>query len=184
MTQTATNLKDRQAAENAALNLAHELEAKFLSLTGVCPSIISPDRNPFASFRPKNRAEYLAILEVLQPAENFTLTFAGKADIPTFSPYSIHYGGKHSSPNYMDATVKFSNEICPIWIKLPDEVKADKFSVHRMQGEHKGFGNYEALYTLSANEGRTTVQRYYGENKTMYAANEAEADKLKAFIFS
>lgn len=182
MTQT-TELKKKQAAEVAALNLEHELQAKFLQLTGVCPSIISPGRNPFASFRPTDRGEFMTILEALQPGENFTLTFAGAKDIPTFSPYSIHYGGKHSTPNYMDVTVKFSNEICPIWIKLPADVIKDKFTVSRLQGEHKGFGNYETLYTYAANGG-TAIQRYYGENKTMYAATESEAADLKAFIFS
>lgn len=182
MTQV-TELKTKQAAKIAALELENQLETTFTELTGITPSIVSPERNPFASFRPENKEQYLAILQALQPGENFTLTFAGAKDIPTFSPYSIHYGGKHSTSNYMDVTVKFDNEICPIWVKLPKDVIKDKFSVSTMQGEHKGFGNYETLYTYAATGG-TSVQRYYGENKTMYAANEAEAAELKAFIFS
>jgi len=55
--------------------------------------------------------------------------------------------------------------------------------VSTLQGEHKGFGNYERLYTLIAKV-KTTVQNYSGNNKTMYAANEAEATELKEIIFS
>lgn len=67
---------------------------------------------------------------------------------------------------------------------MPKELTQLKFTVNTKDGEHKGFGRYEVKYTLSANEGRTTVQNYYGDNKTMYAANEAEAEQLKSFIFS
>lgn len=180
MTQTKT-LQEKQAAKLAALQLETQLETNFTELTGITPSIISPERNPFAVFRPENREQYLAILQALQPTENFTLTFAGKESIPTFSPYSIHYGGKHSTPNYMEVCVKYNHSICPIWVKMPADCLKEKFSVSTMDGEHKGFGTYETIYTLKANGG-TTVQKYSGENKTMYAANIAEAELLKNFI--
>jgi hypothetical protein len=176
-------LLNKQDARLKATILENELETKFTDLTGVTPSIISPENKPFASFRPKDKSEYLAILNALQPTNNFTLTFAGKESIPTFSPYSIHYGGKHSTSNYMEATVKFNHSICPIWIKMPDDVRNDKFTVRSLTGEHKGFGHYEIFYTLSANGG-TKVQVYYGESKTMYAATEEQANELKQFIFN
>ncbi len=179
-----TTLLNKQDARLKATILENELETKFTDLTGVTPSIISPERNPFAVFYPKNKAEYLRILEVLQPTnENFTVTFAGKDSIPTFSPYSIHYGGLHNTPNYMEVKVKFSHELCPIWIKMPEDVIKDKFSIATKQGEHKGFGHYETKYTLAANE-HTTIQTYYGDHRTMYAANEFEAIHMKAIIFS
>lgn len=177
-------LNEKQAAKLAALQLGNQLETTFTELTGITPSIVSPGKEPFAVFYPKTKEDYLNIITVLQPtAENFKVTFAGKESIPTFSPYSIHYGGKHSTPNYMEVVVKFNHAVCPVWVKLPADAIKGKFSVSTMDGEHKGFGRYETLYTYKA-DGGTTVQRYYGENKTMYAANEAEAIELKAFINS
>jgi len=187
-TQTQTTEKnqllDKQSAEIKALQIKHNLQNQFVALTGLSPSIISPENKPFAVFYPENSKDYLTILEALHPTgENFTVTFASGKDIPTFSPYSIHYGGEHNTPNYMEVVVKYKHSICPVWVKMPDGIRKAKFSVSTLQGKHRGFGNYESIYTLSANEGGTTVQKYYGNNKTMYAANEAEAEQLKNFIF-
>lgn len=181
----AKTLSEKQAAKLAALQLENKLENDFTELTGFTPRIVSADSGkPFAVFSPELKADYLAILEALQPSgENFILTFAGSPNKPTFSPYSIHYGGKHSNPAYMDATVKFNHSICPVWIDMPPIVKQDKFNISSIQGDHKGFGNYETFYTYKA-IGGTSVQNYYGENKTMYAKNEGEVAELKAFIFS
>ncbi len=183
MTQ-AMQLHEKQAAKLAALQLENQLETTFTELTGLTPSIVSPGKEPFAVFYPKTIEDYFTILNSLQPTnEKFEVTFAGAKSIPTFSPYSIHYGGKHNTPNYMEVVVKFNHAICPIWIKMPKDAINGKFSVSTMDGGHKGFGRYETLYTYKA-DGGTTVQKYYGENKTMYAANESEAAELKAFIFS
>lgn len=180
-----TQTTEKQAAEVKALQTKHSLENTFVGLTGIKPSIISPENKPFAVFYPKNNEDYFTIINQLQPTnENFEVTFSGKDSIPTFSPYSIHYGGKHNTPNYMEVCVKYKHSICPVWVKMPENIMKAKFTVSRFDGEHKGFGRYESLYTLSANEGRTTVQEYYGKNKTMYAANEVEAAQLKDFIFS
>jgi len=180
-----TAIKEKQAKEIESLNIKFDLKEKLFNLTGCEPSIISPENNPFAVFYPETKGEYLDILKGLQPTkQNFTVTFASSKEIKTFSPYSIHYGGKHSSPNYMEVSVRFKHSVCPIWVKMPKDVVNLKFSVSRFDGDHKGFGIYESLYTLSANEGRTTIQEYYGENKTMYAASKEEAKKLKLFIFS
>lgn len=184
MKQTQT-LTEKQAAKLAALELENSLETAFAELTGFTPSIVSASSGePFATFHPKNAEDFFSILNQLQPTgEKFTLTFAGKADVQTFSPYSIHYGGKHSNPNYMDIDVKFKHSLCPVWVDMPQDVKEKKFSISTIQGQHKGFGRYETLYTW-ASKGGTTVQTYYGGHKTMYAANEAEATELKQFIFS
>lgn len=180
----ANTISDRKNKAVEAVNKEFKMKELFYNLTGVEPSIISPEADFGAVFYPETKEQYLAILEALNPtSKNFTLTFAGAKEIPTFSPYCITYGGKHDTPNYMEVCVKFPYSVCPIWIKLPKEVKADKFSVSTLQGEHKGFGRYETIYTTKANGG-TSVQIYYGENKTMYAANEAEATELKQFIFS
>lgn len=183
--KTTTTLQQKQAAKIAALETELSLQTKFNELTnGIAPSIVSPDINPFAVFYPKSKEEFLQILNSLQPnGELFNLTFAGRDPIPTASPYSIHYGGKHSSPNYMDVTVKFKHSICPVWVKMPEDVKKVKFSVARLRGDHKGFGNYETMYTLHANE-KTSLQTYYGENKVMYAANESEVAEFLNIIFS
>lgn len=181
---TTTTLSEKQAAKIAALELENKLENTFTDLTGITPSIVSPGKDVFAVFYPKSKEEYFTILTQLQPTDkNFEVTFAGSKSISTFSPYSIHYGGKHSTPTYMEVCIKFEHPICPVWVKLPADIIKDKFSVSTMAGEHKGFGRYETLYTHKANGG-TTVQNYYGNNKTMYAANEAEAIELKNFIFS
>lgn len=179
-----TTLTDKQAARLQKVEMENRLETLFTDLAGVVPSIISPDREPFAVFRPETTEEYSTLLTKLQPTgQNFELGFAGKNPIPTFSPYSIHYGGNHETPNYMDVTVKFIHSICPVWIKIPKDVQKVKFSVTRKDGKHRGFGRYENVYSLKANGG-TTVQNYYGDNKTMYAANEREAKELKDFIFN
>lgn len=180
-----TILAEKQAQKLAALELENKLESAFAELTGIVPSIISAySGRPFATFKPKNVDEYLTILNKLEPTgENFLLQFAGKASVQTFSPYSIHYGGLHDSSTYMDATVKFKHSICPVWVDMPKEMIERKFSVSRKDGAYIGFGRYETKYTLSANEGKTTVQTYYGESKTMYAAIEGEASQLKDFIF-
>lgn len=181
---TDKSLKEKQAAKLAALQVENNLETTFFELTGITPSIISPENKPFAVFYPKTKDDYIAILNKLTPTdENFTVTFAGKDSIPTFSPYSIHYGGNHSTPNYMEVSVKFKHSICPIWVKMPTDIVNEKFTVSTIQGEHKGYGNYETLYTYIAKQ-RTTIQGYYGNNKTMYAANEEEAKELKEIIFS
>lgn len=176
-------IKEKQAKELRSLNIKFDLKEKLFNLTGCEPSIISPDTNPFAVFYPQTKDEYLAILKGLQPTkQNFTVTFASSKEIKTFSPYSIHYGGKHNTPNYMEVCVKFQHSICPIWVKMPKDVMDSKFNVSGFDGEHIGFGRYERLYTLSAKQS-TTVQEYYGKNKTMYAATKAESKELKEIIF-
>lgn len=179
---TQNTLTEKQAARMAAMEVENKLEILLTKLCGITPSIVSPNINPFAVFRPKTKEDYIRIITSLKPiGKNFELTFAGKDSIKTFSPYSIHYGGKNSTPNYMEVVVKFNHEACPIWVKMPNKVMNAKFSVSTMQGDHKGFGNYETVYTLKSNAG-TTVQKYYGENKTMYAATEKEAETLNDFI--
>jgi len=180
-----TAIKEKQAKELLTLNVKFELKEKLYNLAGIEPSIISPENNPFAVFYPATKDQYLAILQGLEPTkENFAVTFASNKEIKTFSPYSIHYGGKHDTPNYMEVCVKFKHSICPIWVKMPKEVMDIKFAVSSYDGDHIGFGRYQRLYTLAANEGRTTIQEYYGKNKTMYAATKEEAKQLKQFIFS
>jgi hypothetical protein len=182
-TQSTNTLAEKQQKEITALNTKIELQNLFFALTGSEASIISPERNPFAVFYPKTKDEYLTILTTLQPTgENAQITFASGNPINTESYYVITYGGKHDSPNYMDAEVKFKHSICPIWVKIPDELRKEMFSVATLKGEHIAFGRYETKYTLHANE-KTTIQTYYGENKTMYAKDEAEAIKLKNIIF-
>jgi len=179
-----TAIKEKQVKELETLNIKFDLKEKLFNLTGIEPSIISPDRSPFAVFYPENKGQYLAILNGLQPIkQNFKVTFASSKEIKTFSPYSIHYGGKHNTPNYMEVCVKFQHSICPIWVKMPKDVMDSKFNVSSFDGDHLGFGRYERLYTLVA-KGSTTVQEYYGKNKTMYAATKAEAKQLKQFIYS
>ncbi len=178
------NLLEKQAKEREALETKIRLENLFTDLCNFTPSIISPDSKYFAVFYPKTKDEYLGILNALQPTnENAKVTFAGKDFIQTFSPYLVNYGGLHESANYMEVIVKYKHSICPIWIKMPDEMIKEKFSVSRIAGKHTGFGHYEYKYTLKANES-VTVQTYYGENKTMYAKYENEADQLKEIIFS
>ncbi len=177
------DLKEIQAKKQDALNVEISLENKFTQLTGgITPHVICPENKPFVVFYPKTREDYLTIFNNIEPTDNAKVTFAGKAAIDTFSPYLVTYGGKHDTPNYMEVCVKFNSSICPVLVKMPDEVKEAKFSVSTMDGKHKGFGRYERLYTLQANEGKTTIQVYYGDNKTMYAANEDEANKLFDFI--
>lgn len=182
--KTINELTQEQEQKVKALNIEIEMQKKFFDLTGLKASIISPLNKPFATFSPKTKEEYLTILNALQPTDkNATVDFSGKDSIQTFSPYLITYGGRHNTPNYMEVTVKFNTPICKVWVRMPDEVKNEKFDVASLKGEHKGFGNYETLYTLSANV-RTTIQGYYGDYKTMYAANEEEASKLKEIIFN
>lgn len=180
--ETLQTLQAKHEKEIVSLNTKMELQYKFLSLTGLTPSIISPDRNPFAVFYPDTRDQYLTIINNIEPTTKAKVEFSGKDAIQTFSPYLVTYGGEHNTPNYMEACVKFNSSICPIWIKMPGEVLKDKFNVSTFDGKHIGFGNYERKYTLQAKEGRTTVQEYYGKNRTMYAANEQEGDKLFDFI--
>jgi len=178
-----TILAEKQAKELATLNVKNNLENVFTDLIGITPSIVCPESNPFAVFYPKNNNDYLAILNSLPPInENFVLGFAGKNSIDTFSPYSIHYGGKHDTPNYMEVVVKFKHSVCPVWIKIPKDSIDGKFNVSTYDGKHIGFGRHERLYIYTPIDG-TKVQSYYGENKTMYASNESESAKIKEFIF-
>lgn len=174
--QPFTMQEVRNEIKRRTTEIEINLETELNKLTGSTPSIISPEIEPFAVFYPKTKEEYLNILNKLQPTEEMAqVTFAGRDLINTFSPYLVIYGGRYDDPNYMEAVIKFKHSICPIWVSIRGDLLKDKFSVDTLRGEYK--------YTLSANNG-TTVQVYYGENKTMYAANEAEAERLKNFIFS
>lgn len=178
-------ISEKFAKKQLALDREIELSTKFFELTGIEPNICSPENNPFAVFYPKTKADYLHILNTILPTnKDAQVTFAGKDAIQTFCPYLVTYGGEHNTPNYMEAVVKYPSDICPVWVKMPDEVRNEKFTVSSFDGEHKGFGRYERKYTLTANEGRTTVQEYYGRNKTMYAATPEENSKLYQFIIS
>lgn len=178
-------LKDKQAKDLANFQKEQDLEQQFAGITGTIPSIIigRGSVKSFAVFRPKTAEVYRHILTALKPEPvNFTLTFSGKAPIPTFSPYSVHYGGLHNSPNYMSVTVKFKHRVCPVWVEMPDEMKSVKFAVSVQDGKHLGFGNYEKQYTYKALT-NISVMHYYGENKVLYAATIEEATALQEFIF-
>ena len=172
-------LQEKQAARQHENDEKNRIENLFFGLCGQVGSVISPASKPFISFRPKDESEYKELISKLIPTdENFELTFAGSNPIQTKSPYSVHYGGQHDRPDYMDATVKFKHENCPVWIKMPKE----KFTVTSEDGKHLGFGNYAKIYSLRANCEGVSVQNYYGDNKVLFAANETEADLLKAFV--
>jgi len=172
-------LAEKQAARQHETNEENRIESLFFDLCGQIDSVISPSKNPFISFRPKDETEYKELISKLIPAgENFHLTFSGKNPIQTESPYSVHYGGQHDSPNYMEATVKFKHEVCPVWIKMPK----DRFSVTVKDGKHLGFGRYAKTYSLRANCAGVSVQHYFGDNKVLYAANAQESDLLQEFI--
>lgn len=175
---------EKFAKKQTALNTEIELSTKLFELTGIEPNICSPENKPFAVFYPKTRKDYLHILNTILPTDkDAQVTFAGKDAIQTFCPYLIKYGGEHNTPNYMEVVVKYESDICPIWVKMPDEVMKAKFTISTFDAAHKGFGRYEKKYTLTANEG-TTVQQYYGRHKTMYAATPDENSKLYQFIIS
>ena len=179
-------LAEAQAERLKGVETENRLETLFSGLTGVVPSIISPGNDPFASFYPQTKGEYLSIVNAIKPTDNFVLSFAGKASIPTFSPYSLKWQSESETYIPTDVTLVYQSEICPIWVKLPDEVKEEiGFQTGSRQGDkHIGFGKYSRTYTLflSENNRTTTKQRYSGGSVTMYAATPGEAITLSSIV--
>ena len=179
-------LAEAQAERLKGVETENRLETLFSGLTGVVPSIISPGNDPFASFYPQTKGEYLSIVNAIKPTDNFVLSFAGKASIPTFSPYSLKWQSESETYIPTDVTLVYQSEICPIWVKLPDEVKDEiGFETGSRQGDrHIGFGEYNRIYTLflSENNRTTTKQRYWGGSVTMYAATPDEAITLSSIV--
>ena len=184
--KTLKTLAEAQAERLKGVETENRLETLFAGLTGVIPSIISPDRDYFASFRPKTKGEYLSIVNAIKPTDNFVLSFADKASITTFSPYSLKWSSESETYRPTDVTLVYKSEICPIWVKLPDEVKDEigLISGSKQGTMHKGFGNYNTCFTLylpSSNR-TTTMQKYYGGSVTMYAATPDEAITLSSIV--
>ena len=176
-----------QHAKELELKIAdHKLAEKLFLLTGVEPSIISPGKEPFASFHPQTKGEYIRIVNAIKGTDNFVVGFAGKASIPTFSPYSLKWTSESETYRPTDVTLVYQSEICPIWVKLPDEVKKEiGFETGGRRGDkHIGFGEYNHIYTLFLPESNrtTTKQRYSGGSVTMYAATPDEAITLSSIV--
>ncbi len=164
---------------------AHRLAEKLFLLTGVLPSIISPGRSPFAVFHPETKGEYLGILNTIKGTDNFLVQFAGKASIKTFSPYALQWTSYSETYKTEEVKVVYMSAICPIWVKLPDEVKAEiGFCEGMTDGKkHVGFGRYNRAHTLGIYNNRTTSQqKYSGDSVTMYAATKDESITLESIV--
>lgn len=173
-------LEQKYNEKLSELNQEFDIKKKLFDLCGIEPNVIT-GKNPFASFHCEKLEDFIKVLQTVKTSgKNYVLTFAGSADMQTFSPYTVHLSTPTSQPKFVDISVKFDGEICPVWVELPASLHPC-FEIRNVQGEHKGFSRYETEYRARCTA-KISVMQYSGKHDVLYA-NENEAETMQEIIF-
>lgn len=162
------------------------LQYSIFKMCELRPHVIHSKDYDLLSFHVESFEEAQKIKSLFIPVKNNYLSFSGKEDLQTASPYKVTFNNyDHTNDCKIEWYGSFRGVTYQVWVSFNPKLYGDLLQHTRKQLKHLAFGrySYKTIYALKIG----AIQRYYGDTVVNYlpiGIGEMEADMFSVTIFN